>query len=122
MSTYPTGQQARERTAWGKQWGRCMVCRQPFMVYGPMTAKREIHEIARRGQAPKRWAFLENYLAVCKGCHESVLAAMPHAQQLAYKRRHDPDNFDPAAICRALSWAESAITVEDVDLAEEAMR
>ncbi len=122
MSTYPTPEAKAERRAWGKQYGRCMICRQPFSVHGPLTTKREIHEIARKGQAPKRWAFLANYMAVCLGCHETVLASMPHAQQMVYKRWHDPDNFDPLAICRAMGWADTGVTVADVDAAEREMR
>lgn len=116
---YPSTEQTRERTEWGNQWHRCMVCNTK-QVSKPL----EIHEIASKGQAPKRWAFVENYLAVCQGCHHQLIHGasetrppMSHAMQLFYKRRAEPENYDPAKICEAMRRAVTFVTDLDVTLA-----
>lgn len=67
----------------------CMRCG-GGAAYFPLS----VHEIERRGHAPRRWANRANYLLVCVFCHEGAFAAMPHAEQLAWKFHSDPECYD----------------------------
>ena len=77
-----------DRRAWAQEQSpACMVC--------GMCRATDIHEIERRGQAPRSWAHRCNYLFVCRFvCHSVALVNMPHAKQLAYKYLRDRANFD----------------------------
>jgi len=66
-----------------------MICRKPESWPG-----LQIHEIVRRSRAPNRWGHPCNYLLTCQSCHDGRLATMRYADQLAYKLRCDPLNYD----------------------------
>lgn len=83
-----------DRTAWRDEMPpRCMACNHKFGWLGMAFLRPEIHEILSRAQAPNAWGFRANYLVVCQLCHPEV-QNMPHASQLAIKRRRDPKHFD----------------------------
>ena len=68
---------------------KCMRCGRPWHKF----RWPEIHEILTRAQAPGAWGFRANYLALCNPCH-ALVQNMPHAEQLAIKKRADPKNYD----------------------------
>jgi len=75
-----------DRKEWANCWEKCWVCGATHHAGFPL----ETHEMERKSQAPHHaWATKENYFVACKKCHMDDLAAMPHANQLAYKYIHD---------------------------------
>jgi len=80
-----------DRGNWSLDFTCCWVCGNE----GKGIMALQIHEMERRSQAPSHhWADPCNYFKTCDTCHMDLLAAMPHARQLAYKYIHDPDNFN----------------------------
>lgn len=80
-----------QRTEWAKSRRKCWVCGAKSHAGFPL----ETHEIERRSHAPNHhWAHTCNYFRACKKCHMDDLAAMPHAEQLAYKKLYDPLYYD----------------------------
>ena len=69
----------------------CMIC-------GKKNVRFDIHEILRRSQAPRGWGFVENYLKLCRSCHDSELIThsnyMSICIQLRIKSEKDPENYD----------------------------
>ena len=109
---------AEDRKAWRDGTsGFCMVCN-CLRFDTP-----DVHEIAKRSFAPKKWWSRLNCLLVCQSCHREIednRAAWPLARQLAIKAVRDPDNFDlkvwlelyhPNAPDR-VTWAEVAAFLE----------
>ena len=109
---------AEDRKAWrDEQLERCML--NALTHYGPL----EIHEIAKRSFAPKKWWSRLNCLLVCQSCHREIednRAAWPLARQLARKAVRDPTNFDLRAWLelyypnapQRVTWAEVAAFLE----------
>ena len=54
----------------------------------------EVHHIDRKSHSTVRADHPANYFLACNVDHAEALANMPHAKQLAYKLKHDPDYFD----------------------------
>ena len=79
-----------QRNLWASEFEFCWVCGGKDYQGWPL----ETHEIERRSHAPKTCMHECNYFRACKKCHMDDLAAMPHAQQLAYKKEYDPERFD----------------------------
>lgn len=80
-----------ERREWAEKHPRCWICNATSHAGFPL----ETHEIEKRSQAPHhKWASLVNYFRVCKKCHMDDVEDMTHAEQLAYKRVYDPENYD----------------------------
>ena len=79
-----------QRRNWATEHPACWMCGKESYRGFPL----ETHEIERKSQAPSRWASPVNYFRTCKKCHMDDLAAMPHARQLAYKQRHDKENYN----------------------------
>lgn len=80
-----------ERREWASLWNKCWVCGATHHAGFPL----ETHEMERKSQASHHtWAAKENYFCACKKCHMDDLAAMPHANQLAYKYIHDILHYD----------------------------
>lgn len=76
-----------ERDAWANsQVQACMYC-------GLGDMPLEIHEMRRRGKAPREWGQTCNYLLLCTICHSKVFAAMPIEQQLSVKFTRDQKHF-----------------------------
>jgi hypothetical protein len=82
----------KDRDAWAKsKHQRCMLC-------GIFIKSLDIHEILRKSQAPKTWAFPANYLLLDRFCHNSPEIASTTREnlitQLAVKLIRDPENYD----------------------------
>ena len=102
-----------QRKAWAKSMlQRCMACHQK-----PQWPPLQIHEMCRRSAAPKRWGHPCNYLLLCERCHAGPFATMPHAKQLAYKLREDPENFHLREFIAILTWPslhEGRVTKDEI--------
>ena len=98
------------REEWSQCHTYCMVCGS-FSHSWPL----ETHEIARgphRAQAlrePAAW------IRTCHACHMDTLDGMPVVQQLAIKKKHDPESYDRVTVNRLRRRADEAITEEEVD-------
>ncbi|AMV35671.1 hypothetical protein VN12_26500 [Pirellula sp. SH-Sr6A] len=92
---------------------RCMSCG-GSSSWPPLA----VHEIERRSHAVKCWGHRCNYMLVDSYCHEQILAAAPHAMQLAIKKISDPWNYDLNAWLRLRDkslMAPRRVTQEEVD-------
>lgn len=84
---------AEDRYLWRLEQKKvCMICGQKGDFRG-----LQVHEITRRSHAKQKWWHRCNALLVCGDCHEGDLASMPAARQLAYKLKHDKENYDLTA-------------------------
>lgn len=94
----------------------CMHCRHRAGHYSTDGGYRwfEVHEILSRAQAPNAWGFRANYLKLCQLCHPKV-AAMPHAWQLALKKKRDAVHYDlDEWLRRRNPEAMAYVTVDEV--------
>ena len=81
----------KERKKWAENQTNCWICKRDSYCGFPL----ETHEIERKSHGVQgKWASLANYFRTCKKCHMDDLAAMPHAQQLAFKHIYDPVHFN----------------------------
>ena len=110
---YPSTQQLAERKAWAlEQWAKhplCMCCgRRVAWPYQPNCwLAAEVHHIAFKGRAPKRYEERCNYLLMCArrgnkpGCHPWLHSidkpSQPIESVLAMKAICDPTHFDLTA-------------------------
>lgn len=70
---------------------RCMMCGTAY--------PSDVHEIVRKSQAPRAWGVVENYLLLCRDCHDMIHRHnIVIARQLAIKLLRDPDHFGLEAI------------------------
>ena len=79
----------------------------------------QTHHIQRRSSCYPGWHDVEcNLFAACQHCHETLLAAMPHARQLALKKINDPRHYDLELWhhCRDGPELKSAERVTDNDV------
>lgn len=63
------------------------------------TERLEVHEIERRSHGKNRWGIRANFVLLCHECHHGPFATMPHAMQLAHKKRRNPSDYN------LLEWA-----------------
>ena len=86
-----------DRNAWRAEMpDRCMCCRRIPGKREPgqeTVVWLEIHEMCSRAHLPNAWWFRAYALLLCHWCHPKV-ASMPHAQQLAIKKRMDERHYD----------------------------
>lgn len=101
------------RVEWIRQQRWCWVC--------GAAVKLECHEIAR-GPA-RKWAVHDPsaWFATCHDCHMGPLDSMPVVDQLAIKRRYDPNKYDRVSVNRLRGRHPDAITDADVDSAESGL-
>ena len=87
-------------------------------------AKYEIHEIAKRSHAPKRWAHPCNYLLLSSRMHNQIHSNnTPVVVQLAMKAICDPSHFDLEAwLALQPSLNPDRITLHDVNEAANELR
>jgi hypothetical protein len=114
---YPSAAQERARREWAAQFNDCFVCRRVLgtVTWLPPAFERlETHEIGSRAQASGKWADPRNYLRVCETCHREILSWLDESVQCAFKRLHDPANYDRSFINEIRGRADTAITEAEV--------
>lgn len=117
MSYYATIK--ADRKAWRDSMPqRCMACgRAPDDRYvtHEVPVWLEVHEIERRGHAPKSYGHPCNYLLLCHWCHGKMGAPdWPHARQLALKRLRDHEHFDLEAWLSLKPRPATYVTINDI--------
>ena len=119
LEEYFPGSQAR-RHAWVSRIKTvCWVCGHDWGKWTIDQRTYQTHHIQRRSSCYPNWHDVEcNLLACCALCHETRLASMPHAEQLAMKLLNDPlaYNLEMWLHCRDGPVLRSAerVTGEDV--------
>jgi hypothetical protein len=93
---------------------KCWLCGCPDA--GGATTM-EIHHIARGVHRAAGKNVRANLIRTCHYCHETRLASMPIAMQLALKFAHDPDHYDRVSVNRLRHRADNAVS--EVDVASE---
>jgi len=94
----------------------CWICGTNSVVGG--IVRVEVHHIERRSHAPKTHDNKCNYFCACDQCHATKLDTMPHAKQLAYKQKHDPEHYDLEEWLRLRDpdlKAPDRVTQEEID-------
>lgn len=94
----------------------CWICGADSVVGGIL--RLEVHHMERRSHAPKQYDSVCNFFSSCTTCHTTKIDTMPHAKQLAYKQKHDPEHYDLEAWLRLRDpdlKAPNRVTQEEVN-------
>ena len=76
---------------WSNVFNECFIChKQQPRWSAHQIAMLQTHHITRRGHCHKpHQNWIENLFRTCLRCHETLLATMPAAKQIAYKWKMD---------------------------------
>jgi hypothetical protein len=93
MADYFPGSRGRRDLWVADQPPVCWICGYDWSEHNDDMRRCHTHHIERRSQCYPKYHDVEcNLFRACEDCHETKLAAMPHADQLAYKYEHDAGN------------------------------